>query len=52
MEAPEHPKLIDGILIVENDRLLRRSKTPDQVHPEIAEDIVDARTRLYITIAS
>jgi len=52
VEAAKYPKLIDGILIVEDDRLLRGRKAPDQVHPEIAEDIVDARTGLYITIAS
>jgi len=52
MEAAEHPKLVDGILVVKHNRLLRRSKTPDHVQPEIAEDIVNARARLYITIAA
>lgn len=52
MEAAEDPKIIDGILVVDDRRLLRRRKAPYKVYPEIAEDIVDACAGLYIAIPS
>ena len=52
METAEHAEIANLAFVIDGQGLLRRSETPDGIDPEIAEDIIDTGSDLYIHIAA
>ena len=51
MEAAEDPEVVNGILIIKDNYLLRWSKTPYEVDPEVPEDIIDTGAGFQVSVA-